>query len=49
MGILLYVQVHRRPCLDDSLETEELVGHTPLFPLENYLLTDQGILILFLQ
>ena len=34
MGMLLYAQVHKRPCLDDSLATEELVGHTPLFPLE---------------
>ena len=33
--IWLYDPVHKRPCLDDSLETEELVGHTPMFPLED--------------
>jgi hypothetical protein len=33
--IWLYDRVHKRPCLDDSLGTEELVGHTPMFPLED--------------
>ena len=49
MGMLLYAQVHKRPCLDDSLATEELVGHTPLFPLERFVVTDPRILMTFLQ
>ena len=49
VDMLLYAQVHRRPCLDDSLATEELVGHTPLFPLERFVPVDLQILMTFLQ